>query len=84
MKEDFIMVHMHPTCSHCRDFIMFGNRWSCRGKNCDFRLCDACHTAEQNRPMELRHPLAEVEKHTFFAQVGLRFFIWILRVVEWF
>lgn len=69
MKEDFIMVHMHPTCSHCRDFIMFGNRWSCRGKNCDFRLCDTCHAAENARPMEQRHPLGDPEKHTFFAQV---------------
>jgi E1A/CREB-binding protein len=41
MKEDFIMVHMHHACSHCRLFIVTGCRWVC-GQCKNFQLCDRC------------------------------------------
>lgn len=41
MKEDFIMVHMHHACSHCRLFIVSGRRWVC-GQCKNFQLCDQC------------------------------------------
>ena len=46
MKEDFIMVHMHFCCSHCKSFILTGSRWACTASTgqqpqCkNFNLCE--------------------------------------------
>ncbi|CAM6125894.1 unnamed protein product [Calypogeia fissa] len=62
MKEDFIMVHMHFACTHCRLFITSGYRWSC--KQCkNFQLCDSCYDAEQKREERDRHPISSKEAH---------------------
>ena len=29
MKEDFIMVHLQPSCTHCCMLMVSGNRWRC-------------------------------------------------------
>ncbi|KAL2642143.1 hypothetical protein R1flu_009730 [Riccia fluitans] len=62
MKEDFIMVHLHYCCTHCRNFIISGWRWTC--KQCkSFNLCDRCHDAEQKREEKDRHPITSKEAH---------------------
>ncbi|KAG6550989.1 hypothetical protein Mapa_007604 [Marchantia paleacea] len=62
MKEDFIMVHLHFCCIHCRNFIISGWRWTC--KQCkSFNLCDRCHDAEQKREERDRHPITSKEAH---------------------
>ncbi|GBG83435.1 hypothetical protein CBR_g37148 [Chara braunii] len=56
MKEDFIMVHMHYVCSHCRDFILSGSRWLCKQCKNPFQLCNRCYEAERRRDDRERHP----------------------------
>jgi len=62
MKEDFIMVHMHHACSHCRLFIVSGRRWVC-GQCKNFQLCDQCHDAEQKLDERERHPISSKDPH---------------------
>jgi E1A/CREB-binding protein len=62
MKEDFIMVHMHHACSHCRLFIVTGCRWVC-GQCKNFQLCDRCHDAEQMLDEKERHPISSKDPH---------------------
>nr|XP_017216837.1 PREDICTED: histone acetyltransferase HAC1-like [Daucus carota subsp. sativus] len=55
-KEDFIIVHLQNSCSHCCTLIASGNCWSCcQCKN--FRLCDKCYEAEQKLEKRDRHPI---------------------------
>lgn len=63
MKEDFLMVHLQYCCSHCREFIISGHRWTCPAcKN--FNLCESCHEAELLREEKDRHPIIMKEAHS--------------------
>ncbi|GFP96135.1 histone acetyltransferase hac1 [Phtheirospermum japonicum] len=65
MKEDFIMVHLQPSCSHCCILMVSGNRWSC--KQCkNFQLCDKCYDAETKREDRERHPTNHKDKHPLY------------------
>ncbi|KAL9247202.1 hypothetical protein vseg_020658 [Gypsophila vaccaria] len=62
MKEDFIMVHLHHSCTHCCVLMVSGNRWVCElCKN--FQLCDRCYEEEQKRDDRERHPVNQKVKH---------------------
>ncbi|WOG98541.1 hypothetical protein DCAR_0417884 [Daucus carota subsp. sativus] len=57
MKEDFIMVHLQHSCSHCCIQMASGNRWVCNQcKN--FQLCDKCYEVERNLDERDRHPIS--------------------------
>ncbi|XP_047311106.1 histone acetyltransferase HAC1-like [Impatiens glandulifera] len=63
MKEDFIMVHLQPACSHCCILMIHGNRWVC--KQCkNFQICDDCYEAEEKREDRDRHPINQRDVHT--------------------
>ncbi|XP_057817200.1 histone acetyltransferase HAC1 isoform X2 [Cryptomeria japonica] len=62
MKDDFIMVHMHHSCSHCRLFILSGKRWVCN-QCVDFQICDKCYETEEKLDRWDRHPTNSKEKH---------------------
>ncbi|KAF8053136.1 hypothetical protein N665_1462s0019 [Sinapis alba] len=65
MKEDFIMVHLQPCCTHCCTLMVTGNRWVC--SQCKgFQLCDVCYEAEQKRGGRERHPVNQKAKHTLY------------------
>ncbi|CAA0815880.1 Histone acetyltransferase HAC1 [Striga hermonthica] len=65
MKEDFIMVHLQHSCSHCCILMIAGNRWVCR--QCKkFQLCDKCNEVEQKRDDRERHPINYKDKHTLY------------------
>ncbi|KAK1381285.1 Histone acetyltransferase [Heracleum sosnowskyi] len=55
-KEDFIMVHLQHSCSHCCTLMTFGNFWACCQCQC-FKLCDKCYEAEQKLEKKDRHPV---------------------------
>ncbi|XP_047316063.1 histone acetyltransferase HAC1-like [Impatiens glandulifera] len=62
MKEDFIMVHLQHSCSHCCILMVDGNRWVCN--QCKkFQICDECYEAEQKREDRERHPIHHRDKH---------------------
>ncbi|XP_047328554.1 histone acetyltransferase HAC1-like [Impatiens glandulifera] len=62
MKEDFIMVHLQPSCSHCCILMIIGNSWVCN--QCKkFQICDKCYVAEQNREDRDRHPINHRDVH---------------------
>eukprot|EP00897_Mesotaenium_endlicherianum_P009474 jgi/Mesen1/8555/ME000489S07941 len=62
MKEDFIMVHMQPCCTHCRSFMNGGDRWIC--PQCDrFNLCHRCYELEMRREPKDRHPVLSKDAH---------------------
>ncbi|XP_073286278.1 histone acetyltransferase HAC1-like isoform X1 [Primulina huaijiensis] len=62
MKEDFIMVHLQHTCTHCCILMVSGNRWVC--KQCKkFQLCDMCYDAEQKLEDRERHPVNHKDRH---------------------
>ncbi|KAM7508135.1 hypothetical protein LguiA_018588 [Lonicera macranthoides] len=62
MKEDFIMVHLQHSCTHCCILMVSGNRWVCNQcKN--FQLCDKCYEAEQQLEERERHPINHRDKH---------------------
>ncbi|GER33598.1 histone acetyltransferase [Striga asiatica] len=66
MKEDFIMVHLQHSCSHCCILMVAGTRWVCR--QCKkFQLCDKCNDAEQKRDDRERHPINHKDKHTLYS-----------------
>ncbi|KAJ6367343.1 hypothetical protein OIU77_003658 [Salix suchowensis] len=65
MKEDFIMVHLQPCCSHCCILMVAGTHWVCNQcKN--FKICDKCYEVEQKREERERHPINQREKHAFY------------------
>ncbi|KAL7086653.1 hypothetical protein ACP275_13G014500 [Erythranthe tilingii] len=65
MKEDFIMVHLQPACSHCCILMVSGTRWAC--KQCkNFQLCDRCYDAERKREDRERHPINQKDKHALY------------------
>ncbi|CAH1442644.1 unnamed protein product [Lactuca virosa] len=65
MKEDFIMVHLQPACTHCCVLMVSGKRWVCHQcKN--FRLCDRCHEMEQTLDEREKHPINHREKHALY------------------
>ncbi|KAG5392416.1 hypothetical protein IGI04_022379 [Brassica rapa subsp. trilocularis] len=65
MKEDFIMVHLQPCCTHCCTLMVTGNRWVC--SQCkDFQLCDGCYEAELKRWGKERHPVNQKNQHTLY------------------
>ncbi|KAL0301745.1 UNVERIFIED_CONTAM: Histone acetyltransferase HAC1 [Sesamum radiatum] len=65
MKEDFIMVHLQHSCTHCCILMVSGNRWVC--KQCkNFQLCDKCYDVERKREDRERHPINQKDKHTLY------------------
>ncbi|XP_048536240.1 probable histone acetyltransferase HAC-like 1 [Triticum urartu] len=62
MKEDFIMVHLQYSCSHCRSFMSSGKRWACHQCR-SFYICDKCYSAEQELEERERHPSNSRETH---------------------
>ncbi|XP_058180697.1 histone acetyltransferase HAC1-like isoform X1 [Rhododendron vialii] len=65
MKEDFIMVHLQPACTHCCILMVIGNRWTCNQCK-DFQLCDKCYEAEQKLEEKERHPINLRDKHVLY------------------
>ncbi|XP_041989339.1 histone acetyltransferase HAC1-like isoform X3 [Salvia splendens] len=64
-KEDFIMVHLQHSCSHCCILIFSGKRWVC--KQCKkFHLCDKCYDAERKRDDRERHPVNYKDVHALY------------------
>ncbi|PWA52550.1 hypothetical protein CTI12_AA456600 [Artemisia annua] len=69
MKEDFIMVHLQPACTHCCLLMVSGTHWVCNQcKN--FRLCERCHDLEQKREERERHPVNHRDKHPLYPNYG--------------
>ncbi|XP_042375024.1 probable histone acetyltransferase HAC-like 1 isoform X1 [Zingiber officinale] len=65
MKEDFIMVHLQHSCTHCRILMVSGTRWVCNQcKN--FQLCDKCYEVEGKVDQRERHPTNSREKHMLY------------------
>ncbi|KAH6785259.1 hypothetical protein C2S51_037714 [Perilla frutescens var. frutescens] len=65
MKEDFIMVHLQHSCSHCCILLVSGKRWVC--KQCKkFNLCDRCYDAERKRDDRERHPVNYKDVHPLY------------------
>ncbi|CAH8321388.1 unnamed protein product [Eruca vesicaria subsp. sativa] len=65
MREDFIMVHLQHSCTHCCALMVTGNRWVCNMCK-DFQLCDGCYEADQKREDRERHPVNQKDKHTLY------------------
>nr|XP_043608531.1 histone acetyltransferase HAC1-like [Erigeron canadensis] len=62
MKEDFIMVHLQHSCTHCCLLLVSGTRWVCN--NCkNFQLCNRCYEIEQTLEERERHPINQRLKH---------------------
>ncbi|KAL8539108.1 hypothetical protein ACS0TY_000916 [Phlomoides rotata] len=69
MKEDFIMVHLQYSCSHCCILIVTGTCWAC--KHCkSLQLCERCYDAEQKRDDRERHPVNHKDVHTLYSVSG--------------
>ncbi|KAL8136990.1 hypothetical protein V2J09_002991, partial [Rumex salicifolius] len=76
MKDDFIMVHLQYSCSHCCTLMVSGNRWVC--KQCkSFYICDdvtnqfvhdmwKCNEAEQKLDEKERHPMGNKDTHNLY------------------
>lgn len=62
MKEDFIMVHLQYSCSHCCILMVSGKRWVCHQCR-SFYICDKCYDAEQQLEDRERHPSNSRETH---------------------
>ncbi|KAI4982402.1 hypothetical protein ZWY2020_022894 [Hordeum vulgare] len=62
LKEDFIMVHLQYSCSHCRSLISSGKRWACHQCR-SFYICDKCYSAEQELEERERHPSNSKDTH---------------------
>eukprot|EP00271_Cylindrocystis_brebissonii_P010329 TRINITY_DN264_c1_g1_i6.p1 TRINITY_DN264_c1_g1~~TRINITY_DN264_c1_g1_i6.p1 ORF type:complete len:1617 (-),score=375.18 TRINITY_DN264_c1_g1_i6:703-4923(-) len=67
IKEDFLMVHLHACCSHCRNFLVEAGRYTCR--QCpNFHLCHKCYAAEKAREPRERHPSLSKDVHDLFFE----------------
>ncbi|XP_020252526.1 histone acetyltransferase HAC1-like isoform X2 [Asparagus officinalis] len=65
MKEDFIMVHLQHSCTHCCLLMVSGIRWVCNQcKN--FQLCEKCYGAEQRLDERDKHPVNGRDKHSLY------------------
>ncbi|KAL4566216.1 hypothetical protein LXL04_030328 [Taraxacum kok-saghyz] len=65
MKEDFIMVHLQHSCTHCCLLMVSGTRWVCN--NCkNFQLCNKCYEIEQNIEEREKHPINQRVKHPLY------------------
>lgn len=65
MKEDFIMVHLQHSCTHCCVLMVSGTRWVCNQcKN--FQLCEKCYDAEKRLEERDRHPINSRDKHDLY------------------
>ncbi|XP_051151821.1 histone acetyltransferase HAC1-like isoform X2 [Andrographis paniculata] len=65
MREDFIMVHLQHSCSHCCILMVSGKHWVCRQcKN--FQLCDKCYGDEQLRDNREKHPVNQKDSHPLY------------------
>ncbi|AQK61013.1 Histone acetyltransferase HAC1 [Zea mays] len=62
MKEDFIMVHLQYSCSHCCTLMVSGRRWVCHQCR-SFYICDKCYDAEQQLEDRERHPCNSRDTH---------------------
>ncbi|KAF7088568.1 hypothetical protein CFC21_091661 [Triticum aestivum] len=62
MKEDFIMVHLQYSCSHCCILMSSGKRWVCHQCR-SFYICDKCYSAEQQLDDRERHPSNSRDTH---------------------
>ncbi|KAJ1264517.1 hypothetical protein BS78_08G007200 [Paspalum vaginatum] len=62
MKEDFIMVHLRFSCSHCCILMVSGRRWVCHQCR-SFYICDKCYDAEQQLEDQERHPSNSRDAH---------------------
>ncbi|XP_076915941.1 histone acetyltransferase HAC1-like isoform X1 [Bidens hawaiensis] len=67
MKEDFIMVHLQHSCTHCCLLMVSGTRWVCN--NCkNFQLCTRCYEVEQTREEREKHPINQRVKHPLYPK----------------
>uniref|UniRef100_A0ACD5Z6X1 Uncharacterized protein n=2 Tax=Avena sativa TaxID=4498 RepID=A0ACD5Z6X1_AVESA len=62
MKEDFIMVHLQHSCSHCSTLMVAGKRWVCHQCK-SFYICDSCYDAERQLEGKERHPSNSRDSH---------------------
>ncbi|KAK3131224.1 hypothetical protein QOZ80_6BG0503690 [Eleusine coracana subsp. coracana] len=62
MKEDFIMVHLQYSCSHCCILMVSGRRWQCNQCK-SFYICDKCYIVERQREQKYRHPSNSPDLH---------------------
>jgi len=62
MKEDFIMVHLQHSCSHCSTLMVSGKRWVCHQCK-SFYICDSCYDSEQRLEEKERHPSNSRDLH---------------------
>ncbi|KAF7110448.1 hypothetical protein CFC21_110553 [Triticum aestivum] len=62
MKEDFIMVHLQHSCSHCSTLMVAGKRWVCHQCK-SFYICDSCYDSEQRLEAKERHPSNSRDLH---------------------
>ncbi|KAL6873634.1 hypothetical protein ACP4OV_013716 [Aristida adscensionis] len=65
MREDFIMVHLQYSCSHCCILMVCGRRWVC--SQCkSFYICEKCYIVEQQREVKERHPSNSTDLHRLY------------------
>uniref|UniRef100_A0A0A9TUP9 histone acetyltransferase n=1 Tax=Arundo donax TaxID=35708 RepID=A0A0A9TUP9_ARUDO len=62
MKEDFIMVHLQYSCSHCCILMVSGRRWVCNQCK-SFYICDKCYNVEQQLEEKEKHPSDSTDSH---------------------
>ncbi|KAM0890970.1 hypothetical protein ACQ4PT_026736 [Festuca glaucescens] len=62
MKEDFIMVHLQYSCSHCCILMSSGKRWVCHQCR-SFYICDKCYSIEHQLEERERHPSNSRDTH---------------------
>lgn len=70
MKEDFIMVHLQPSCSYCRKYILAPEkRFTC--DTCpNFELCERCYKDDCGLDERSKHPTGSLAVHKFKESIG--------------